>query len=116
MQIVQDSWQAKAAAKVAETQSKIPGDWTLDESDLNKAKKQKKLNGPFFEGFLDGNEREIIRNDSIGLVEKIKSRHYSALQVTRAYCKAAAIAHQIVSAGDQSLFRSHSPPLLEGNL
>lgn len=109
MQIIHDSWQAKAAAKVAETQAKIPRDWTLSESDLNKAQKQRKLNGPLFESFLDSSEREIIKNDSIGLVDKIKSRHYSALQVTRAYCKAAAIAHQIVSVGRQSLFHHIFP-------
>lgn len=93
----QQSWQDKAAAKVAETKSKIPREWILPDSALEDAKHQRQLSGPFIEKFLDEEELEIIRNDSVPLVAKIMAREYTALQVTRAYCKTAAMAHQIVS-------------------
>jgi amidase len=93
----QQSWQDKAAAKVSETRLKIPPEWTLTETDLEDAKNQRQLSGPFIEKFLENEELEIIQNDSVSLVAKIKAGQYTALQVTWAYCKTAAIAHQIVS-------------------
>lgn len=94
---LQQTWQKKAEAKVAETQSKIPDEWTLQKHDLEAAKRQRQLSGPFIERFLNDGELEITGNDSVPLLSKIKSGQYTALQVTTAFCKRAAIAHQIVS-------------------
>ena len=91
------TWQDKAEAKVAETKSKIPKEWRLHEDDLLAAKKQRQLSGPFIEGFLSAQELEITSNAAAPLVSKLQSGHYTALQVTTAFCKRAAIAHQIVS-------------------
>jgi len=96
MQTYQVPWQAMAKAKVADTWSKIPREWILGHEDLENAKKQRQLSGPFIESFLEEGDLEIIRNDSVPLVEKIRSGKYTALQVARAYCKTTAIAHQIV--------------------
>lgn len=97
MQVHQNSWEAKAKAKVAETKSKIPDEWRLNQSSLDKAKQIKKLSGPFIESFLNDEELRIIRNDSTLLVEKVKTGEYTALQVAQAFCKTAAVAHQIVN-------------------
>ncbi|KAL9036445.1 MAG: hypothetical protein Q9180_004297 [Flavoplaca navasiana] len=91
---IQD-WQAAAKTKVADIHSRIPKEWILSDVDLAKAGKQRTLSGPFIEQFLTNEEKEIISQDSIHLVEKIKSRDYTAVAVTRAYCKTAAIAQQI---------------------
>lgn len=92
---LQQTWQKKAEAKVAETKSKIPDEWTLQMHDLETAKGQRQLSGPFIERFLNDGELEITGNDSVPLLSKIKSGQYTALQVTTAFCKRAAIAHQI---------------------
>lgn len=97
MQVHQRSWETKAKAKVAETNSKIPNEWRLSQSSLDQAKQMKKLSGPFIESFLNDEELVIIRNDSTLLVERVKTGGYTALQVAQAFCKTAAIAHQIVS-------------------
>lgn len=98
MQVHQEkSWEAKAKAKVAETKSKIPNEWRLNQSSLDKAKQVKKLSGSFIESFLSDEESSIVRNDSTVLVEKVKTGEYTALQVAQAFCKTAAVAHQIVS-------------------
>ena len=94
---LQQTWHEKAEAKRAKTKSKIPEEWTLNKDDLAAAKKQRQLSGPFIESFLDSRELEITSNDSVPLLAKIRSGHYTALQVTKAFCKRAAIAHQIVS-------------------
>ncbi len=91
------SWQDKAAAKVAETRSKIPLEWILKNEDIEDAKNHRDLSGAFVAKFLQNEELEVIRHDSISLVEKIKAGQYTALQVTKTYCKTAAIAHQLVS-------------------
>ena len=106
MQIFHDSWRAKAEAKVASIKSKIPDGWVLKESDLEMAKKQRKLNGRFFESFLDDSDLDILHNDSVQLVDKIKAQHYTAVEVTQAYCKAAAIAQQLVSKAEHNLTHS----------
>ena len=96
MRLFQETWQARAKAKAAEIYSRTPEEWRLNEVDLEKARNQRNLTGPFIESFLDDGEVDIIRNDSLQLVEKIKSQRHTAVEVVRAYCKTAAIAHQIV--------------------
>ena len=97
MQSFQESWQAKAKAKMAEVRSRIPKDWILKQADLEMAKKQRKLVGEFFKKFLSDADLEIISKDSVQLVDKVKSQHYTAEQVTWTYCKASAVAQQMVS-------------------
>jgi amidase len=91
------SWQAKAAAKRADTLDKIRPEWRLAASDLADAEKQRDLTGPFIQKFLEADEISIISKDSVKIVEEIKTGKLTAVQATRAFCKTAAIAHQIVS-------------------
>ena len=90
------TWQDKAAAKVARTKAKIPDEWTLQKVDLIAAKKQRQLSGPFIERFLNNDELEITNLDTVPLLSQIESGHYTAIRVTKAFCKRAAISHQIV--------------------
>lgn len=90
-------WQVIAKAKVADIHSRIPDEWRLSDLDLEKAKKQRTLTGPYIQQYLTDNEKGIIGNDSVQLVEKIKNCQYTAVDVARAYCKTAAVAQQIVS-------------------
>ena len=90
------SWQAKAEEKVAATKSKIPQHWLLNDSDLKRAAQRKQLSGAFIESFLQDEELEIILKDSLPLVASLKDGKHTAVQVTQAFCKTAAIAHQIV--------------------
>jgi amidase len=78
-------------------ESKIHQVWRLEKAELDEGKKQRSLTGPFIERCLGNKEVEIIRNDSVQLVENIKSQHYTAVEVAKAYCHTAAIAQQIVS-------------------
>ncbi|KAM3518196.1 hypothetical protein MY4038_010156 [Beauveria bassiana] len=89
------SWRDRAAVKVADTASKIPPPWRLKPEDLRRAKEQKNLTGPFIGSFLSQHEVEITTLDSCDLVEKLANRTLSSLEVSEAYCKTAAIAHQI---------------------
>lgn len=97
MQILPASWQAAARAKRLDIHSRIPKEWLLTDVDLEKAERQRNLTGTFIDPFLDDDEKDIIGQDSVSLTEKIKRREYTAVAVTHAFCKTAAIAQQIVS-------------------
>lgn len=94
--MLEPPWEAKAAAKKASTLDKIPREWRLNEADLENASKQRDLTGPFIQQYLNPDELEIVRQDATALVNKLKKGEYTAKRVTVAFCKAAAIAHQIV--------------------
>ncbi|KAI1735431.1 amidase signature domain-containing protein [Xylaria scruposa] len=89
------SWEAKAAAKKEDTLNKIPASWRLSHEDLAKAEKQRDLTGSFIQQFLEADEIAITSKDSVQLVGEIKDGKLTAVQVTNAFCKTAAIAHQI---------------------
>ncbi|MCJ1410567.1 hypothetical protein MMC19_004653 [Ptychographa xylographoides] len=84
--------------------SKIPTEWRLSNSDLEQAKQRRKLTGAFIESFLDEEELEIVRTDSVPLVERLAYGRYNAKQVVRAFCKTAAMAHQINNCLHEILF------------
>jgi amidase len=89
------SWQEQAAAKMADTASKIPAEWRLSQGDIQRAKEQKNLTGPFIESFLSQDEVAIVSLDSSHLVAKLAEGALTSLEVAQAYCKTTAIAHQI---------------------
>jgi len=48
-------------------------------------------------GILDDRELEIISFSATELLKRIHTRTFTAVEVTRAFCKSASIAHQAVS-------------------
>ncbi|KAL4911385.1 hypothetical protein BDW74DRAFT_184748 [Aspergillus multicolor] len=89
------AWEAKASAKRAETLAKIPKEWLLDKQDLDKAANERNLTGPFINQYLSPDDIVIVEQGSVPLFEKIRAEKLSAVQVTRAFCKTAAVAHQM---------------------
>ncbi|KFA76043.1 hypothetical protein S40288_00309 [Stachybotrys chartarum IBT 40288] len=89
------SWESQAAAKRADTLSKIPPQWRLTCGQLEQAKKQRVLTGPFIQQFLDDDDIFITAKDSSELIVSLQKGTLSAVRVTTAFCKTAAIAHQI---------------------
>ena len=97
MSAKEESWEARASAKRSSTHAKIPKEWLLDGEDLAKAARQRNLTGSFIEQYLSTEEITVVRQDSVSIVTKVHTGECSAVSVARAFCKAAAIAHQIVS-------------------
>jgi len=89
-------WEAAAAAKRAARDALLPPDTllksppgpeVLDVSDV-----------PRTSGILTADELEITETPTVTqLVEAIASKRYTSEQVVRAFCRRAAIAHQLVS-------------------
>ena len=90
-------WQRLCAEKKAATHAKIPNDWVLEPSIVSEARNTRKLSGAFIESLLDDHVKRITAKSSVQLVEQIASGSLTAFEVTEAFCKRAAVAHQIVS-------------------
>lgn len=80
--------------------SRIPVEWRLSESVTSRAHRNASISA--FDLFEETNvltvkERDITeKHDATSLLEMIASGQISSLEVTTAFCKRAAIAHQLV--------------------
>ncbi|KAJ4322426.1 hypothetical protein N0V94_002413 [Neodidymelliopsis sp. IMI 364377] len=93
-EILQD-YKTISAEKKLQRQSRIPKEWLLPESynDLTNV-----MDVPLTCGILSDVERDITSNfDATALLEKLKDGAWSAEQATVAFCKRAAIAHQLTN-------------------
>jgi amidase len=92
-----ESWEEKARQKQISINNLIPQEWRLSELILNNLPKDS-TRIPVECGILSKLDLEITEIDNIEeLSDRITQGKYSAVQVTEAYCKRAAIAHQLVN-------------------
>jgi amidase len=95
--MVTDSWQTIAASKRAHNAALIPTEWLLPSPPSSELRNV--IDVPRTCGILTDKEVEITEKYSVsGLVAEIAKGTYSAVEVTTAFCKRAAIAQQLVSA------------------
>lgn len=59
-------------------------------------------------GLLDEREIEIVYSTAVDLLDKMRTREYTAVEVTRAFCKASAVAHSAVGLLSISMFGSRA--------
>jgi amidase len=91
------SWKEKANEKRISIYNLIPQEWRLSESILNNPPKNSTI-VPSQCGILSKLDLEITEIDNIEeLANRIANGKYSSVQVIEAYCKRAAIAHQLVN-------------------
>ena len=101
--MVAQHWQDIVAKKRAECASHLPDEWRLPSSTLEKISPQSPisvLDVPAKCGLLSAKELDITEKyDAVALVDKMVSKELSSSEVTLAFCKRAAIAHQVVGDG-----------------
>lgn len=90
-----EDWQKAAKAKADSVLSLIPKEWRI--SDIPSAEEQRDVTGEFVRKYLDEKEIEITETDAVGVVEKTTSGQWKAVEVAKAFCHRAAIAHQLVN-------------------
>jgi amidase len=88
-------WQKTAKDKADQVLSLIPKEWRI--SDIPSAEEQRDVTGAYIQQFLDKKEIEITETDAVGVVEKTTSGQWTAVEVAKAFCHRAAIAHQLVN-------------------
>lgn len=99
--MVEMAWQQIAAEKRRIAASKIPPAWLLPTEILASISEDSPISVtsiPRSCGLLSETELDITENYSaVGLLQKLASAELSAVEVTTAFCKRAAIAQQLVS-------------------
>lgn len=94
MDTIRPTWQEVAAKRSHDINSKIPDEWLLSGNVL---KSHKPMDLPRESGILSSRELDITELRAVDILAAIRERRISAVEVTRAFCKRAAIAHQVVS-------------------
>lgn len=94
METIRPTWQEVAAKRSHDINSKIPEAWRLSAKVLEN---HKPMDLPRDSGILTLRELNITELRAIDILAAIRERKISAVEVTRAFCKRAAIAHQVVS-------------------
>ncbi|TEY34599.1 hypothetical protein BOTCAL_0623g00020 [Botryotinia calthae] len=85
------TWQSIATRRQQEIKSSIPSEWLLP-TDLLQSKRPLDLVKTC--GLLNEREVKIVYSTAVDLLEKMRTREYTAVEVTTAFCKASAVAHQ----------------------
>ncbi|KAF2274216.1 amidase [Westerdykella ornata] len=102
------TWLNQASTKRGETLNKIPASWHLPEgstSHITEDSTDSVLYIPAASGILTERELQITeRHDATNLVTMMRSRVYTCEEVVTAFCKRAAIAHQVVNCLTEIMF------------
>ena len=99
-----ETWQEKAKIKRNQAAAAIPWEWKLSES-LTQNDQTSVLDIPGRCGILNERELDITENyDAIALLEKLDSRQFTAVEVTTAFSKRAAIAQQLTNCLTETFF------------
>lgn len=91
----QSPWEKIHDAKKAEQDARIPAEWKLQELPSDTVRDLR----PYAKksGILSEKELGITEEDATSLMDKLADGIYSAVEVVTAYCKRAAVAHQLVN-------------------
>lgn len=88
-------WKKTAKEKAESVNDLIPKEWRI--SNVPSREEQRDVTGSFVHQFLDEREIEITETDAVGIVEKTSSAAWTAVEVAKAFCHRAAVAHQLVN-------------------
>ncbi|KAI1455339.1 amidase [Annulohypoxylon moriforme] len=89
------SWQEVAARRRQATINKIKPEWILPDSVLNEIQNRRAIVGGFIESLLDDETQRFTGMDVPELCEGILKGSFNSTQIVTAFCKRAAIAHQL---------------------
>ncbi|KAL1849577.1 hypothetical protein Plec18167_003179 [Paecilomyces lecythidis] len=99
---MRENWCATAARRRQEIYARIPEECLVDRALLAQ---QNLVDLPYRCGILTPKELRITEHDAVELLRRIRDGTYSAVEVTRAFCKRAAIAHQATNCLAWVMFR-----------
>ncbi|KAF4618352.1 hypothetical protein G7Y89_g14950 [Cudoniella acicularis] len=93
-------WIEIARLKNEEQSQRIPSEWKINTATFNFQTHDDLTQKAIWDkiSILSSRDREITdENDAVDIVEKIKAGEYSVTEVTEAFCKRAAVAHQLTN-------------------
>lgn len=102
-------WRDVAAKRRHEIERKIPQEWLVSK---NLLETQPAMKLPYISGILTPWEQQVTEMRAVDILAGIRGRTFTSVEVTRAFCKRAAIAHQAVSICMAWAREIHSDPIL----
>ncbi|KAL1311010.1 hypothetical protein AAFC00_001228 [Neodothiora populina] len=97
-------WESIAQAKRAALLQSIPPDWIISDDLLPPDDQLDVTSFPKTSGFFTERELEITSTRIPQLLEKIHTQLLTSEEVTKAFCKRAAVAHQLTNCLSETLF------------
>jgi hypothetical protein len=88
------NWETLAAQKREEIKGAIPKEWIIPS--IPTVEEVKDITGSYIQQFLTPKEIEITETDAVDIVKNTTTGVWSAVEVTKAFCHRAALAHQLV--------------------
>ena len=88
-------WRAKGKAKADSIIDLIPREWRLES--IPTVEEQRDVTGAYIQKFLTKEEVAITETDAVGIVCNTTGGIWSAVEVAKAFCHRAALAHQLVN-------------------
>lgn len=88
-------WKKAGKDKADSVLNLIPQEWRLPT--VPSIEEQRDVTGAYIQQYLDKKEIEITETDAVGIVQKTTTGAWTAVEVAKAFCHRAAVAHQLVS-------------------
>ena len=85
-------WEEIAADKKERIEKTIPDEWRIKSKDVGDSV----MDYPAKSGIMSDEELAITNSTAVDLVAKLAKGQLKSVDVTRAFCKRAALAHQLV--------------------
>lgn len=92
-----ESWESIAAAKRQALSASIPTDWRIPASELPAETVLDVTSLPITSTLFEPHELVITSASAAQILENVRNRTWTAAAVTKAFCKRAAMAHQLVA-------------------
>jgi amidase len=102
-----DKWETIAAAKRAELVGKIPLEYRIPEHILPPASQLDVTPFPKESGWFSEKELDITESTATSILSNVAMRTWTAEEVTKAFCKRAAAAQQLVSDASESQLKTN---------
>ena len=88
-------WKKAGKNKAESVLNLIPQEWQLEK--IPSKEEQRDVTGPYIEQFLSKQEVEITTTGAVGIVANTTSGKWKSVDVAKAFCHRAALAHQLVN-------------------
>ena len=92
-----NDWEETAASKVAEVIASIPTEWIIPASLMPSKTATNVSTFVAQSGMFGAHEVEITASSAVKIASKVSAQEWTAEEVTTAFCKSAAVSHQLVS-------------------
>jgi amidase len=87
-------WKKTAKDKADSILDLIPKEWRLEK--IPSVEEQRDVTGPYVQQFLSKQEVEITETDAVSIVAHTSSGKWKSVDVAKAFCHRAALAHQLL--------------------